>query len=54
MSYINDLLNGTLEPKPDQIALVCYVQASNFIARYLVRVFKDKALAIYDVPFHLS
>ena len=43
MSYIIDLLRGTIQPMPDRISLERYVQESSFVTRYLSRVVKDKA-----------
>lgn len=54
MSYIIDLMKGTIEPLPDRISLERYVQESSFVTRYLSRVVKDKALVVYQVLFHLS
>lgn len=54
MSYIIDLMNGAIEPRPEQITLERYVQESSFVTRYLSRVVKDKALAVYHVLFYLS
>lgn len=54
MSYILDVMKGTIEPHPDRISLERYVQESSYITRYLSRVVKDKALVVYYVLFHLS
>lgn len=54
MSYVIDLMKATIEAHPDRISLERYVQESSYITRYLSRVVKDKALAIYHVLFHLS
>ena len=54
MSYIIDLMKGTIKPLPDRISLERYVQESSFVTRYLSRVVKDKALVVYQVLFHLS
>jgi hypothetical protein len=54
MSYILDLMKGAIEPPPDRITLNRYVQESSYITKYLSRVVKDKALAVYHVLFHLS
>ena len=54
MSYILDLMKGAIEPHPDRISLERYVHESSYITRYLSRVVKDKALAVYHVLFHLS
>jgi hypothetical protein len=49
MSYILDLMKGAIEPPPDRITLNRYVQESSYITKYLSRVVKDKALAVYHV-----
>jgi len=54
VSYILDLINGTIEPKPDRITLDRYVLENSYITKYLSRVVKDKALVVYHVLFHLS
>lgn len=54
MSYIIDLMKGTIEPLPDRISLERYVQESSFVTKYLSRIVKDKALVVYQVLFHLS
>jgi 5-methylcytosine-specific restriction endonuclease McrA len=54
VSYILDLMRGTLEPHPDRISLERYAQESSYVPRYLSRVVKDKALVVYHVLFHLS
>ena len=54
MSYILDLMRGTIEPHPDRISLERYVQESSYVTRYLSRVVKDKALVVYHVLFHLA
>jgi len=48
VSYIIDLLKGTIEPIPDRISLERYVQESAFVTRYLSRIVKDKALVVYQ------
>ncbi len=47
-------MKGAIEPHPDRISLERYVHESSYITRYLSRVVKDKALAVYHVLFHLS
>ena len=47
-------MSGAVEARPDRIPLERYVQESSYITRYLSRVVKDKALAVYHVLFHLS
>jgi hypothetical protein len=54
LPYILDLLNGTLEPKADRISLQRFVLESSYVTKYLSRVVKDKALAVYHVLFYLS
>jgi hypothetical protein len=54
VSYIIDIMKGTIEPTADRISLERYVQESTFVTRYLSRVVKDKALVVYQVLFHLS
>jgi hypothetical protein len=54
VSYILDLMRGTIESHPDRISLERYVQESSYVTRYLSRVVKDKALVVYHVLFHLS
>ena len=54
VSYIIDLMKGTIESTADRISLERYVQESSFVTRYLSRVVKDKALVVYQVLFHLS
>jgi 5-methylcytosine-specific restriction endonuclease McrA len=54
MSYILDLMKGTVDPHPDRISLERYVQESSYITRFVSRVVKDKALVVYHVLFHLS
>ena len=54
MAYINDLLNGTLQPQPGQISLERYVIETSYITKHLSRVIKDKALAVYHVLFYFS
>ena len=47
-------MKGVIEPRPDHITLERYVQESSFITRYLSRVVRDKALAVYHVLFYFS
>jgi hypothetical protein len=54
VAHILDLLRGTVQPLPDRISLERYVIESSYITKYLSRVVKDKALAVYNVLFHLS
>lgn len=54
MAYIVDVMKKAIEPHPDRISLERYVLESSYITRYLSRVVKDKALAIYHVLFLLS
>lgn len=54
VAYIIDILKGTIQPLPDHIALERYVVESGYITKYLGRIVKDKALAVYNVLFHLS
>ncbi len=54
MAYITDLLTGSLQPPPGQISLERYIIESSYITKYLSRVVKDKALAVYHVLFYLS
>lgn len=52
--YIIDLMNGTVEQKPNRITLDRYVLENSYITKYLSRVVKDQALVVYHVLFHLS
>lgn len=54
MAYILDLLNGAIEPKADRISLERFVVEDSYITKYLSRVVRDNALAVYHVLFHLS
>lgn len=54
MAYILDLVNETIEPKSGRIELKRYITESSYITKYLSRVVKDKALAVYHVLFYLS
>lgn len=54
MAYIIDVMRGTIEPHPDRITLERYVLDLSYIARFLSRVVKDKALVVYHVLFQLS
>ncbi len=54
MAYIKDLLDGLVQPQPGQISLGQYIIESSYITKYLSRVVKDKALAVYHVLFYLS
>ena len=54
MAYILDLMNGSIEQSPNRITLDRYVLESSYITKYLSRIVKDKALAVYHVLFHLS
>jgi len=54
MSYILDVLNGKIEPRADRISLEQYVVEHSYVTKYLSRVVKDKALAVYHVLFHLT
>ncbi|GAI20766.1 unnamed protein product [marine sediment metagenome] len=54
MSYILDVMNGKIEPRADRISLEQYVVENSYITKYLSRIVKDKALAIYHVLFHLT
>lgn len=54
MAYILDLLNQVIEPRPDRISLERFIAENSYITKYLSRVVKDKALAVYNVLFHLS
>ncbi|MGO9244047.1 MAG: HNH endonuclease [Verrucomicrobiia bacterium] len=54
MSYILDLLSGTVQPTPDRITLERFVIENAYITRYLSRVVKDKALVVYHALFYLS
>jgi hypothetical protein len=53
VAYILNLLNGS-DPSSDSILLDRFVIESSHITKYLSRVVKDKALAVYHVLFHLS
>ncbi len=54
MSYILDVMNGKIEPRPDRITLKQYVLESSYITKYLSRIVKEKSLTVYRVLFHLS
>ncbi|MFZ2147406.1 MAG: HNH endonuclease [Sedimentisphaerales bacterium] len=54
MAYILDVMSGSIEPKVDRIGLEQYIKENSYITKFLSRVVKDKALAIYHVLFHLS
>lgn len=54
MSYILDVMNGKIEPRADRISLEKYVIEQSYITKYLSRVVKDKALAVYNVLFLLT
>ena len=54
MAYILDLINGTIEQKPNRITLERFLQENAYITKYLSRVVKDQALVVYHVLFHLS
>jgi len=54
VAYIKDLLDGIAQPQPGQISLERYIIESSYITKYLSRVVKDKALAIYHVLFYFS
>jgi hypothetical protein len=54
MPYILDVMNGKIEPRADRISLEQYVVEHSYITKYLSRIVKDKALAIYHVLFHFT
>ena len=54
MSYILDLMNNKILPRADRISLEQYVIENSYVTKYLSRVVKDKALAVYHVLFHLT
>jgi len=54
MAYILDVMKGSIEPRADRISLEQYIREHSYITKYLSRVVKDKALAIYHVLFYLS
>jgi hypothetical protein len=54
MPWILDLMSGAVQPTPDRITLDRFVMENSYITRYLSRVVKDKALAVYHVLFHFS
>lgn len=54
MAYILDVMNGKVEPRSDRVTLERYIIEHSYITKYLSRVVKDKALAVYHVLFHLS
>jgi hypothetical protein len=47
-------MNGKIEPRADRISLEQYVIESSYVTKYLSRIVKDKALAVYHVLFHLT
>jgi hypothetical protein len=47
-------MNGRIKPRPDRITLERYVLEQGYIIKYLSRIVKDKALAVYHVLFYLS
>lgn len=54
MAYILDVMSGKIEPRADRITLERYIIESSYITKYLSRIVKDKALAVYHVLFHLA
>jgi len=54
MSYILDVMNGKIEPRSDRISLEQYVIEQSYVTKYLSRIIKDKALAVYHVLFLLT
>lgn len=54
MSHILDLMSGAVTLRPDRISIEKYVVESSYITKYLARVVKDKALAVYHVLFYLT
>ncbi len=54
VAYILDLMNGTIEPKPNRINLDRYIVENSYITKFLARVVKSNALAVYHILFHLS
>jgi hypothetical protein len=54
MPYILDVMTGKIEPRADRISLEQYVIENSYVTKYLSRIVKDKALAIYHVLFHLT
>jgi 5-methylcytosine-specific restriction endonuclease McrA len=54
MAWILDLMSGVVQPTAERITLNRFVMENSYITRYLSRVVKDKALAVYHVLFHLS
>jgi len=54
MPYILDVINGKIEPRADRISLERYVLEHSYVTKYLSRIVKDKALAIYHVLFYLT
>lgn len=54
MAYILDVMIGKIKPTADRITLERYIIESSNITKYLSRIIKDKALAVYHVLFHLA
>ena len=47
-------MDGKIEPRSDRISLEQYVIEYSYVTKYLSRIIKDKALAVYHVLFHLT
>ena len=47
-------MSGAVAPRHDRISVENYVVENSFITKYLGRVVKDKALAVYHVLFYLT
>jgi len=54
MPYIIDVMNGKIDPRADRISLEQYVIENSYVTKYLSKIVKDKALAVYHVLFHLT
>jgi hypothetical protein len=54
MSYILDVIEGNVQPRADRISLKQYIIEHSYVTKYLSRIVKDKALAVYHVLFHLT
>ena len=54
MAYILDVMNGKIEPRADRISLEQYIIEYSYVTKYLSRIVKDKALAVYHVLFYLT
>ena len=47
-------MDGKIKPRADKISLEQYVVENSYITKYLSRIVRDKALAVYNVLFYLT